>query len=432
MRSVGKTCVIGAGRIGLPISVSLASKGCEVMILEIDSEKCDMINNSVSPFYEEGMEERLENAISGGFLKATTDSSILSECNVIISAIGTGISEGVPDVSGIDSLVAIISPHIVPGDIFILKTTLPIGTTSIIAKKIADNSGLILDESLLVAFCPERIVEGKAIEELETLPKIVGGIGPNSSKRAKEVMAIFGSEVIEVSDSNTAEMCKLIDNSYRMTRFGFAADIAAVSWRNEIDAYEAIRAANRGYARNNVPLPSVGVSGYCLTKDPFYLDSGGREIWEERGFSSTWITARRAADFQITEAVGRISEYLSDKVDFPKVVVAGVTYKENVDDTRLSHGREIAKSLKSMNYDVTFWDPVTSEYEIDGIVVSPSNECIEGVDCIIFTVPHNEFIEWNREKLSLDSMRTGFIFDGWGIISDAPDFVKLIGTGRTK
>ena len=240
-----------------------------VRILDIDMDRCSMINRAESPFFEEGMQEALEIAVKGGFLDANTDPSFISECGVVISAIGTTISDdGEPDVKSVNNLAKTICEYLQPEALFILKTTLPIGSTNKIANIIAEKSGLVLEESLFVAFSPERIVEGKAMEELRSLPKIVGGIGSKSTERACKFMKNFGGRVIQVANSETAEMCKLIDNAYRMTRFGFSSDVALVASQYEIDAYEAIRASNLDYKRNDIPLPSVGVSGYCLTKDP--------------------------------------------------------------------------------------------------------------------------------------------------------------------
>ncbi len=425
-------CVIGAGRIGLPISISLTNRGQRVVILERDEERCRMINNSESPFFEKGMQEGIERAIKNNHLTATSDSSRIMECNIIISAIGTGVSEdGTPDINDIESLVSLISPHLSIGDSLILKTTLPIGTTRKIAEDLSAASQLELDEELLVAFSPERIVEGRAMEELRRLPKIIGGIGPNSTKRVSEIMKIFGGENIVVSNSRTAEMCKLLDNAYRMTRFGFSADVASVAWRNGIDAFEAIEASNRDYERNNIPLPSVGVSGYCLTKDPYYLDAGAKELWISRGFPSTWINARHAADWQINEAIERISEELPSGGAESKIVVAGVTYKEDVDDIRMSHGVEIGEKLIERGYQVNWWDPVTSMDEILGLTVSDGPECLAGSDLLVITVPHLEFVKWSETAKELETMRTKIIFDGWGVFNNFDrDGVRYIGTGR--
>lgn len=425
-------CVIGAGRIGLPISVSLAMKGYRVLVLELDGGRCEEINNSRAPFYEDGMDDALAEVVTSGLLTASQDSSKISDCNVIISAIGTEVSDdGTPDVSAIGSMVGMLSPHLNSGDLFLLKTTLPIGSTQEIGEKLSENSGLALDEQLFVAFSPERIVEGRAMEELRSLPKIVGGVGPNSLSRATEVMSIFGGTVIQVSDSNTAEMCKLIDNSYRMTRFGFSSDVAAVSWRNGIDAYEAIKAANKDYPRNDIPLPSIGVSGYCLTKDPYYLSSASPEVWSSRGFESTWITARKAGDWQIEEAKSRIMGALGNDCVGKKAIVAGATYKEEVDDTRMSHGVELAMGLVDSGMEVEFWDPVVSDKEIEGLKVHNGPYCIQDADLLVFTVPHSKFIEWVENPTELESMRTQVIFDGWGLVGEGfPEGSNVIGTGK--
>ena len=425
-------CVIGAGRIGLPISVRLSEVGCSVNILEVDEERVLEINSSRSPFFEEGMQESLSRGVGEGRIRATSDVSEISNCNVIISAIGTGIKEdGTPDIDSLEELVEMLAKFLSDGDLLILKTTLPIGTTERISKMLATRTGLKLDEELMMAFCPERIVEGKAMHELATLPKIVGGIGEKSADKAASIMGLFGGNVVRVADSRTAEMCKLLDNAYRITRFGFAADVAAVAQRTGIDAFEAIKASNNGYPRNNIPLPSVGVSGYCLTKDPYYLDSVVKDFWEERGFPSTWISARMAADMQTMESIIAIREEFDGSLENRVIVVAGITYKENVDDTRLSHGREIIQHLKPECEEIRIWDPMSAEDELFGIPVSRDASVLEGSDCLLITVPHTDFVSWADKPEESALMRTKLIFDGWGIFSGRNgDFgVRVIGTG---
>ena len=432
MSEWNRFCVIGAGRIGLPISVRLSEVGCSVRILEVNEERVLEINSSRAPFFEEGMQESLSAGVGNGTLEATSDQSVISDCNVIISAIGTGINDdGTPDIDSLEDLVEMLATFLSNGDLLILKTTLPIGTTERISKMLSKRTGLKLDDELMVAFCPERIVEGKAMHELATLPKIVGGIGEKSADRASSVMGLFGGNVVRVSNSRTAEMCKLLDNAYRMTRFGFSADVASVAWRNGIDAFEAIEASNRDYERNNIPLPSVGVSGYCLTKDPYYLDAGAKNLWSSRDFPSTWINARHAADWQINEAIERISDELPAGGADSKIVVAGVTYKEDVDDIRMSHGVEIGEKLIERGYEVNWWDPVTSMDEISGLTVSDGPECLAGSDLLIITVPHLEFLKWSETAEELEIMRTKIIFDGWGVFNNFErDGVRYIGTGR--
>ena len=432
MRSTDSVCVIGAGRIGLPISVSLAQKGMRVRILDIDMDRCSMINRAESPFFEEGMQEALEIAVKGGFLDANTDPSFISECGVVISAIGTTISDdGEPDVKSVNNLAKTICEYLQPEALFILKTTLPIGSTKKIANIISEKSGLVLEESLFVAFSPERIVEGKAMEELRSLPKIVGGIGSKSTERACKFMKNFGGRVIQVANSETAEMCKLIDNAYRMTRFGFSSDVALVASQYEIDAYQAIRASNLDYKRNDIPLPSVGVSGYCLTKDPHYLEASGGDIWEKRGFGSTWISARKSADYQLEHAIETLQGQLGG-LDGKVIVVAGLTYKENVDDTRQSHGVYLSDRFVDLGAEVRSWEPNLPQGKIKGIENFHDQNCLSGSEGVVFTVPHKEFVDWSKSPVGIETMKARVIFDGWGIIENGtlPTGTTLIGTGK--
>ena len=224
---------------------------------------------------------------------------------------------------------------------------------------------------------------------------------------------------------------KLIDNAYRMTRFGFSSDVALVASQNGINAYEAINASNLDYERNNIPLPSVGVSGYCLTKDPHYLEASGGDIWEKRGFNSTWINARKSADYQLEHAIEEMSRSLGG-VSGKIIVIAGLTYKENVDDTRESHGVHLCNRFLELGAKVRSWEPNLSKIGIQDVENFHDESCLNGADGVIFTVPHKEFIEWKDNPVGVKEMRYGLIFDGWGIIEkeQLPDKISLIGTGK--
>ena len=158
-------------------------------------------------------------------------------------------------------------------------------------------------------------------------------------------------------------------------------------------------------------------------------DSIDAKIWKERGFASTWITARRAADWQTSKCVDVVSSELG-VIDDPVVVVAGITYKENVDDERLSHGREIGSILANRGIEVRYWDPQVSRTNVDGIKVEKTSSCLNGADCLIITVPHKEFVVWNENKEGIEKMRRKTIFDGWGLIDSIPGGGVLLGTGR--
>jgi len=437
-----RVVVIGGGRIGLPMAVTAANAGHRVSIVDIAAATIDSINAGRAPFDEPGMGEDLANNVASGVLDATlSPAAVVGEAAVVLCAIGTGLcDDGTPDLSNLESFIESIGTLLNSGTLVVFKTTLPIGTTETLAEHLARASGMTLDEGLMVCFSPERIVEGKAMHEMKTLPKIIGGIGPNSTAAGAAFYETIGGKIITVSNTRTAELCKLLDNSYRMTRFGFSSDIAALARANEIDAYEAISAANKDYARNSIPLPSMGVSGYCLTKDPLYLDMAAGDLVKRRGFPTVWMAARRAADDLMITSRDAILASVAD-IENPVIVVGGITYKENVQDVRESHGLALAEELrdavivattgvdmavgvaveaKTTSPEVRIWDPCLGDCAVGGFQVqADASAVLAGADMLVITVPHSEFVNLAnaRETLAsiLNLMRSVRIHDGWGI-----------------
>ena len=433
-----RVVVIGGGRIGLPFALTAADAGHRTTVLEADAQRVSDIMSATPPFAEPDMPEAMTALREADRIDATLDASIIRQAEVILCAIGTGITPlGEPDLSGLKALVSAIAPHVQPGTLVVFKTTLPLGTTERMADLLSKAAGLPPDEDLLVCFSPERIVEGRAMAEMKRLPKIVGGIGPRSQQAGQDFFSTIGGDVVGVSDARTAELCKLLDNAYRMTRFGFASDVATVARAHGIDAYEAITAANHDYGRNSIPLPSMGVSGSCLTKDPRYLDAGAADL-RQRAFPSTWMAARRAADDQLERAAHDIVAHLQPAPSQHTVVIAGLTYKEGVEDTRGSHGLVLAHLLREHGCQVRGWDPLLppSPGDIDGI---PSRTdaalALADADVVAFTVPHEAFRQLAQDPQqlarTLSHMRTPRIYDGWGIFrnSELPPGTHYEGTG---
>lgn len=436
-----RVVVIGGGRIGLPLALTAAGAGHRTTVLEADAARVGAIMTATPPFDEPGMPEAMTELRESGHIDATLDRAILRQADVVLCAIGTGMTPlGEPDLSGLEALVDTIAEHLQPGVLVVFKTTLPLGTTERMADRLSKAAGLPPDQDLLVCFSPERIVEGRAMSEMKRLPKIIGGIGPRSQAAGEAFFSTIGGDIVAVSGARTAELCKLLDNAYRMTRFGFASDVATVARAHGIDAYEAITAANHDYGRNSIPLPSMGVSGYCLTKDPRYLDAGAADL-KQRAFPSTWMAARRAADDQLERAAHDIVAHLASNPEDTgsvsgRVVIAGLTYKEDVEDTRESHGLVLAKLLQGHGCEVVGWDPLLPVADIEGI---PNHTdaalALAGAEIVAFTVPHAAFRQLAaddaRLAAALQPMATKRIYDGWGIfrLSTLPPGTLYEGTG---
>ena len=235
-------------------------------------------------------------------------------------------------------------------------------------------------------------MEGKAVKEEHGLPKIVGCYNDEGFTRVKRFFKKIGGEIIRVSNPRTAEFIKLIDNSWRNTRFAFANELAFLADTNEINVMEAIESANNGYERNEIPRPGP-VSGYCLGKDPYLLELAFEETAEKRGFGSVWFYGRKANDW--------LNENIVTKVKGKNILVAGLSFKENIDDFRYSHAIEIVRMLLEKGYNVKVCDPFLNEnyYTIlpDDIKdkvkgYTSFNEALDkDINTIIFTTRHDEF-----------------------------------------
>jgi len=422
-------CVIGLGIIGLPLALLLVEAKHKVVGVDINVNLIEnIINNNKK---KDSLEHDIIHEYYGKTFSATNNlHDALLESDVVFITIGTGISDdGSPDLSILYNLFDNIChyPDQMLNKIFVLKSTLPVGTTRNLTKVIENKTGLICGKNFNMVFCPERVLGNKVIDEMKSLPKIIGGMNENGAKRAGKIYSSLGGKIIYVETPEEAELIKLMDNSYRQTLFAFSNDVSLIAKKYNINAYNLIKNANDNYSRNNIPLPSAGVSGYCLTKDPLYLESVFKDISIERGFSSLWYYARKSNDYMPIFTVDLLKNKLKmvdKKPESCNVLVCGITYKEDIDDMRFSHGLEIANILKDEGMNVMIWDPLIIGAKLDFTQISDINSVIMDLDALIFTVKHKVFLKLKENDLISDlllKMRTPILIDGWGM------FQELIG-----
>jgi len=428
-------CVIGLGRIGLPLALLLARAGHKVFGVDADPRTLHKIRDNCLDWPSAEAEKVLiGNFLNKSFFVTDELHEALCRSDVIFVAIGTGIgSDGTPDLSNLFNLFESIcsNPNEVKGKLFVIKSTVPVGTSRKIATFIEEKTGLRCGEDFFLAFCPERVLGDKAIEEMVSLPKIIGGMDRVASERAACVYETIGGKIIIVDRPEIAELVKLVDNAYRQTLFAFANDLALLAEKYGMNAYELVKVANDSYPRNNIPFPSAGVGGYCLTKDPLYLETAFKDVSSKRGFSSVWYWARKANDYMpehVVEILQNILSSLGKDLKNLNVLICGIAYKENTDDIRYSHGLVIAAKLKERGASVFLWDPKVKETEgISFHVVEDPEEILETLDALIFTVKHNEFVQLAKDDAilaMLRKMRTPILIDGWGIfqkLAERPD-----------
>ena len=421
-------CVIGLGRIGFPLALLLAKANHKVVGVDKNQRTLKKIRNNLVGEPNNVTEKELLKEYMNTRLYIKDDlESALAESEVVFVAIGTSVgADGSPDLSNLFDLLEEICSEakLVKGKLFIFKSTLPVGTTRKIAHIIEEKTGLKCGDDFYVAFCPERVLGDKAISEMASLPKIIGGIDSTSSNKTAAVISTIGGKTIFVDAPESAELIKLMDNSYRQTLFAFANDFALICERNGINAYDLIKAANDSYPRNNIPMPSAGVSGYCLSKDPLYLETSFKEITSERGFPSVWFMARKSNDYMPVHMVDLLKEKLEnlgENLKGKNVLVCGIAYKENTDDIRRSHGLEIAKMLQQEGANVFVWDPRVPNPDVGFEVVVDPNDVLDRLDALVFTIKHKEFVNLgsNNEILRMaEKMRTPIIIDGWALFSN--------------
>tara|TARA_B100000989_G_scaffold299044_1_gene292449 strand:+ start:8562 stop:9857 length:1296 start_codon:yes stop_codon:yes gene_type:complete len=339
-----KLLFVGIGRIGLPISLVASDKKNIVYAYDNNFKTISNLKSKRIPFYEKGMKKLLINNIGKNFLPIHSLDEVKIKIDIIFITIGTEVPKYPKNFSlnsfykSIDKLINKFGLDV----IYCLRTTVPIGTCDKIIKKY---------NKINLAFVPERLIEGDAISEEKKLPKIIGSNNLKTKKTLTNFFHKIGGKIIETTTLKTAEFCKLVDNSYRSTIFAFANDLALTADKNEVDIYEVINSINDGYKRNSIPFPGF-VSGYCLSKDPYIFEYA--YDYKNNKKHSTWFHARKSNDF--------LNQFLIDKIiknKFKKILFLGISFKQDIDDFRLSHVIDITTKLQKLDnkININLYDP---------------------------------------------------------------------------
>lgn len=427
-----KVSVFAMGRTGLPLSLVCADSGFKVIGIDINEELVEQIKRKEIPFYEEGMQELLDKHLNKNFFPTTEITDDIKNSDYFVIAIGTKFNR-YPEKGSLTNLYKVVDRIReigVKGKTLIYRVTLPIGTTDKIKERI-EQDGLMEGKDFHLAFVPERLMEGRAIREEKNLPKIIGCYTDEGFKNVEKFFKKVGGEIVRVSTPKTAELIKLVDNSWRNMRFSFANEIAFLSDANGVNAMEVLRAANKGYERNGIPKPGP-VSGYCLGKDPYLLEMAFDKIIT-RGFNSVWFYGRRANDWLCKKIV--------KEVKGPNVLVAGLTFKQDIDDFRNGHPTDIIELLLAEDFNVIVNDPYIdrhtytrlSKHIEKNVEKSELENAFSKADTIIFATAHKEYRELDTEKLLKNVKKDARIIDLWNIFEgklENQKNIEYIGLGR--
>ena len=382
MKQTKNICVIGLGYIGLPTAALLANRGYDVHGVDVVQSTVDTINQGNIHIVEPELDIFVRSAVNSGNLKADIKPK---ESDVFIIAVPTPFHEGfVPNIDYVVSATKSIASYVKEGNIVILESTSPVGTTDKVNEVLKENG---VDVSkIFVAHCPERVLPGHIMRELVENDRIVGGVTPEATDVTVEFYETFVSGAVLKTDAKTAEMAKLTENSYRDTNIAFANELSILCDKFEINPWELIDLANR-HPRVNILKPGVGVGGHCIAVDPWFIvHKGGEDAKIIR-------TAREVNNYKTEWSIEKIKNaalsFEKENGRKAKVACMGLAFKPDIDDLRESPALFVTRRLKADGLDVLAVEPnikTHSEFEI-----VKDADAIELADIIVYLVAHKEF-----------------------------------------
>ena len=375
-------CVIGLGYIGLPTAALLANRNYKVHGVDVIQSTVDIINQGNIHIVEPDLDTFVRSAVNSGNLIANTKPK---KSDIFIIAVPTPFHEGyIPNIDYVLSATEAIAPYIEEGNIVILESTSPVGTTHKVAEVLA-SKGVDINK-VHVAHCPERVLPGQIMRELVENDRIVGGINKEATKATVEFYKTFVRGEVLQTDAKTAEMAKLTENSYRDVNIAFANELSILSYKFNINVWELIELANR-HPRVNILQPGTGVGGHCIAVDPwFIIHAGGddakiiRTAREVNTYKTEWV---------ITKIENAASTFEKKNGRKAKIACMGLAFKPNIDDLRESPAVSVTRKLLANGLNILAVEPNLKSS--DEFVLVEDTKAIDTADIIVFLVGHNQF-----------------------------------------
>lgn len=418
-------CVVGLGYVGLPTAIFFAEKGFNVIGVALDQEKIEMINEGISPIGELNLDPRLSRVIKDKKLYATLDLvEATRKSDIILMIVPTPVTESKdPDLSHIISAGEKVSKGLDKGKLVVLESTVYPGVTEEILLPILESSGLKAGKDFGLAYCPERYNPGDDDHSIEKVARVVGGITPEWAEITRELYQFIIEEDIRVlRNIKTAEAAKVIENTQRDLNIALMNELAMIFEKIGIDVMEVIEGASTKW-NFNVYYPGGGVGGHCLPVDPYYLVKKAKEL----GYHSKVIAAGRTInDYMPKHVFGLLTDALNENersVKGSKIVVLGLSYKENVGDDRESPSEELIEELKHNKAIISIVDPYIEKSDF-GIIEKDVYHALDGADAMVLMTAHDEFRNLDFEK-SKKLMKIPLVIDGRRIYN--PEELRKIG-----
>ncbi|TNJ66704.1 nucleotide sugar dehydrogenase [Paenibacillus hemerocallicola] len=393
-----KICVVGLGYIGFPTSLMFAKAGFEVIGVDINEQVVASLQEGRVHLEETGLKEMFEQVRAAHHFKVAGKPE---RADVFIIAVPTPVNEDhTANLDYVVSATESILPYLKIGDTVIVESTIPPGTTSEIVGPCIQASGWQVGDEIYLAHCPERVLPGSIFKELVENNRIIGGYNRVSGEKAADVYRSFVKGEVHITTAISAEMAKLMENTFRDVNIALANELAKLSENAGIDALEVIRLANR-HPRVNIHHPGPGVGGHCIAVDPYF-------VIEKAPHLTPLMRTAREINNSMPAFVAGLVEKLASPHSGAKIAVFGITYKGNIGDTRESPALEIIHLLERKGYSVWPHDPHAGETDA-AIRLHSAAEAVRDADCLIVLADHDEF-EVIREQW-LNAMRSPIVLD---------------------
>ena len=389
-----KICVVGLGYIGLPTAAMFAAHGHQVLGVDKNAAIVDALNKGDVIIEENGLQDFVKQVVSSGKLTASTS---LQTADAFIISVPTPITaDKKADMTYVEAATREVVPYLREGNLVILESTSPVGTVDQLMAPILAASGLIIGKQLFLGHSPERVIPGQILYELVHNSRIAGGIDRESAQRIADLYKCFVQGEIYLTDSRTAELAKLTENTFRDVNIALANELAQICENLGINVWELIELCNK-HPRVNIHQPGPGVGGHCIAVDPWF-------IVEKQPETARLIhQARLINDGMPAYVLQRISELLNG-VAQPKVTVLGVTYKPDVDDVRESPVLKLVQMLRDEGVEVAIHDPFAKGYDSELL------EAAQDVDLLLLGVHHKQYKDLPADRLA-QVMRRKILLD---------------------
>ncbi|MBL8061551.1 MAG: nucleotide sugar dehydrogenase [Anaerolineales bacterium] len=430
-----KICVIGMGYIGLPTASTFAAHGVEVLGVDINSKIIETLNQGSIHIHEPGLREAFTTAIQAGKFRATTKPE---EADAYIIAVPTpfkeneagdyqGASYKLADMRAVISAAESIIPYLRKGNLVVLESTSPPRTTIDLIAPILEKSSLKAGSDFHLCYSPERVLPGQILRELIENARVIGGVTPESAQAGFDLYSIFVKGQILKTDATTAEMVKLMENTYRDVNIAIANEFSRLADKFSVDIWEAIPLANL-HPRVKILSPGPGVGGHCISVDPWFFVEAAPEL------TPLIYHARQVNDSQpryVVEVVRRALGSLQGK----KIAALGLAYKPDVDDLRESPAVEVVHLLQKEGAQVLACEPFKPDANLPEVTIAPTfEEAIKDADALLFLVKHTEFtkiipielVSQTKARIGIDTV------NGWDTAKwrDAGFRIFKLGSGK--